>query len=151
MLSFYVRNPRDSLLEDEGSTGLRSHKRLSDKETVKTGWNSCETESIPCDSHMNGILAAPLGTCFLEYLSRSEGILEPDLVCVEYLQWGKGWTFIWVEIINILSLFIVTWCQNEPSKRRKKHPVDTFTKESHAIAVFIARWLNLKQLTFNSL
>ena len=41
MLSFYVRNPRDSLLADDGSAGLRSHEWLSDKETVKTGRNSC--------------------------------------------------------------------------------------------------------------
>ena len=42
MLSCHVRNPRDSLLADEGSAGLWSHERLSDKETVKTGRNSCE-------------------------------------------------------------------------------------------------------------
>ena len=41
--SFYVRNPRDPLLADEGSSSLRSHGthvRLSDKETVNAGWNS---------------------------------------------------------------------------------------------------------------
>ena len=40
MLSFYGRNPRDSLLADEGSAGLRVHERLSDQEPVKTGQNS---------------------------------------------------------------------------------------------------------------
>ena len=42
--SFYVRNPRDSLLADQGSTSIRSHGthgRLSDKETVNAGPNSC--------------------------------------------------------------------------------------------------------------
>ena len=40
----FVRNPRDSLLADEGSAGLRFHGtpgRLSDKETVNAGRNSC--------------------------------------------------------------------------------------------------------------
>ena len=38
--SFYVMNPRDSLLAEESSAGLRSHgihRRLSDKETVTAG------------------------------------------------------------------------------------------------------------------
>ena len=42
--SFYVRNPRDSVLADEGSAGLRSHGtngRLSDKGTVNAGRDSC--------------------------------------------------------------------------------------------------------------
>ena len=42
--SFYVRNPRDSLLADQGSTSLRSHGthgRLKDKETVNAGQKSC--------------------------------------------------------------------------------------------------------------
>ena len=41
--SFYVRNPKDSLLTDEGSTGLRSHGthgRLSDRETVNVSQKS---------------------------------------------------------------------------------------------------------------
>ena len=29
-------------MADEGSAGLRFHERLSDKETVKTGQNSCD-------------------------------------------------------------------------------------------------------------
>ena len=41
MLNLYVRNPRDYLPADEGSAGLRSHERLNDNETVKTGRNSC--------------------------------------------------------------------------------------------------------------
>ena len=48
MLSFYVRNPRDSLLADEGSAGLRSHERLSDKETVKTVRNSGALTVVDC-------------------------------------------------------------------------------------------------------
>ena len=39
-----VRNPRDSLLADEGSAGLSSngtHGRLSDKGTVNAGQDSC--------------------------------------------------------------------------------------------------------------
>ena len=43
--SFYVRNPRDSLLADEGSAGLRSqgiHGRLSDKKTVNARRTSCD-------------------------------------------------------------------------------------------------------------
>ena len=42
--SFYVRNPRDSLLADEGSAGLRSHGthgRLSHKGSVNAGRDSC--------------------------------------------------------------------------------------------------------------
>ena len=45
MLSFFVRNPKNSLLADEGSAGLRSdgtQGRLSDKETVNAGRDSCE-------------------------------------------------------------------------------------------------------------
>ena len=41
---FYVRKPTDSLLADEGSAGLRSqgtHGRLSVKETVNAGQDSC--------------------------------------------------------------------------------------------------------------
>ena len=44
--SFYVRNPRDSLLADEGSTSLRSNGRLSDKETVNAGRKSCASHQI---------------------------------------------------------------------------------------------------------
>ena len=46
--SFYVRNPRDSLPADQGSTNLRSHGthgRLSDTETVNAGRNSCDIRS----------------------------------------------------------------------------------------------------------
>ena len=42
--SFYIQNPRDFLLADEGSDGLRSHGThggLSEKETVNAGRNSC--------------------------------------------------------------------------------------------------------------
>ena len=42
--SFHVRNPRYSLLADEGSAGLRSqgtHGRFDDKETVNAGRKSC--------------------------------------------------------------------------------------------------------------
>ena len=47
--SFYVRNPRDFLLADQGSTILRSHGthgRLSDKETVNAGRNSCGYSTV---------------------------------------------------------------------------------------------------------
>ena len=46
--SFYVRNPRYSLLAREGSAGLRSHgthRRLSDKGTVNAGRDSCARRS----------------------------------------------------------------------------------------------------------
>ena len=45
-VEFYVRNPRDSVLADEDSAGVRSHERLSDKETVNTGQHSCAL-SVP--------------------------------------------------------------------------------------------------------
>ena len=44
---FYVRNPIDSLLADEGSAGLRSHEVLSDKKSVKTGPNYCDLGITP--------------------------------------------------------------------------------------------------------
>ena len=50
MLSFSGRNPRDSLLAEEGSAGLRSHERLSDQETVKTGRHSC----VPTELNLLG-------------------------------------------------------------------------------------------------
>ena len=56
--SFYVRNPRDSLLVDEGSAGLNSyvtHGGLSDKETVNAGQKSCAlintVRLLPPSSH----------------------------------------------------------------------------------------------------
>ena len=48
--SFYVRDPRESLLADQGSTSFRSHGthgRLSDKEFVNAGRNSCVLPSHP--------------------------------------------------------------------------------------------------------
>ena len=36
---------RDSLLADKGSAGLRSHEKLSDKKTEKTGRNSFVTKA----------------------------------------------------------------------------------------------------------
>ena len=39
---------------------------------------------------------------------------------------------------HFLSVFIVTWSQNEPSEsQEKKYPVDKYTKESNGIALFL--------------
>ena len=51
---------------------------------------------------------------------------------------------IWVELIRMgnmpflchfLSVFMVTWSQNEPTEIWKKHPVDKYTKESNGHCV----------------
>ena len=51
---FYVRNPRDSILADEGSAGLSSHgthERLSDKETVNADRKSCVQCYFVCNEY----------------------------------------------------------------------------------------------------
>ena len=61
MPSFYVRNPRDSLLADKGSAGLRSHEKLSDKETVKTGRNSCDLYILGLTARVHVLALAVAG------------------------------------------------------------------------------------------
>ena len=54
---------------------------------------------------------------------------------------------------HFMSIFMVTWSQNEPSQGRKKSTQlkSTLTTETTWLCFFMASGLNLTQLTINDL
>ena len=87
-------------------------------------------------SDFNYVPWSDMMTCVKQFSSNSS------------LTWGCATQMsIWMNIFcpgnrhflsHFLSVFIVTWSQNEPSESwEKNYPVDKYTKESNSIALFL--------------
>ena len=91
------------------------------------------------NTHINGLLSFLFTLNTVNFHSMSSSIFCFYIWVEMFCPWNRHF------LCHILSVFILTWSQNEPSESQEKN--NQYTEESNDNALFFfANWLHLKQM-----